>query len=695
MFYGIVWREFAYGVVMRGQAAMSAKGLISMNGIDDIVRKRSILLTARLRFSPQIQPIKETALDKMIEQILSVTESERGLSLQEIQRVISSETGGYAIASSDLENSINRLAEKERIIPEQAERLELYRLSEEARRELAHIQEQVERRFNSVVTKLFKNAEEGSSAYATPLLEFLCIIFSQLGDEYVRVIKGEIKGDEFLSRPSIFSAFERIRKDFDSIDHSLFENAITFFFRDSNPDFDAIKWNMAQNYFVAKVLGLDPSGLLLSEEVFGNAAFYLDTNIIISALEPKDQYHGSFLALSKACKRLGIKLKVCQISLDELHYWLTYQRDLIEKAIDQIPKETAPKIRSVFYQIYSEKESTGETVDIDELFRNFDSPSKDLQALFEIELEDDIWFDEVHDRPETVQFAEVLRSRYKSMRRLRKSRGAALHDSMLLFWLQKLRKETDTNIWLITADTSLPGCVPQARDPRSGSLAITSDAVLQWISPIALPEGEEDEFPAIFAEMIRLRFLPPDRIFDLEDFLVFHELQMSCRELPAQDVEGCIRHVKANAPMLDPSDPGDRERLAYETAKFFAAPGRKYAQELERLEKDVEERDRRIEELERRSSQYEARAQKEFLKRSAQLRMGFTIFVFLMLEGLVVFLARQYGEGPNLFQKVLNSWPFFGVVVPAAATLMGWFLVGKERLKALGWPFTKVFKHEQ
>jgi hypothetical protein len=64
-----------------------------------------------------------------------------------------------------------------------------------------------------------------------------------------------------------------------------------------------------------------------------------------------------------------------------------------------------------------------------------------------------------------------------------------------------------------------------------------------------------------------------------------------------------------------------------------------------------------------------------------------------LLEGLAIFLASQYGEGPNLFQKVSNSWHFLvgGTVL---TIVMGWFIVGKRRLEALSWPFTKIFKHE-
>ncbi len=673
-----------------------------------------------MRFSPQIQPVKESALEKIIEQILFAIDTEGGISLQEIQDIFASETGGYAISSHEIEDSLQRLVKKQRVVPEQRGRHKLYKLSEEVRRELEEIQRHAEERFDSVVNRLFKNAKEGSSVYNRPFLKFLCIIFSKLGEECVRIIKGDIKEDDFLSFPFVSSALKEVEKSFNSIDHSLFQKAVISFFQDSDPEYDTIKWNMAQSYYIAKALGLDPSGVLLSKEVFGHAIFYLDTNIIIEALEPKDRHHKSFLAFNKTCKQLGIALKVCQISQNELQNWLTYQRDLMEKVTDQIPDEMASKMRSIFYEIYCEKKMSGETVNIDELFTSFDSPMDDLKTLFEVQLEDDIWFDEAKDSPQTIKFAETLRSKYSAMRKRPKGHGAALHDAVLLLWLQKLRGENGGNIWLVTMDKSLPGSMPS--NTSSQSLAITLDALLQWISPIAVPEGEEDGFTAIFAEMIKYRLLPQERIFDLEDFLIFHEMHMSCKELPAEDVEECIRYIKVNAPMLDPSDPTDREKLAYEVSRVFADPGRKYKQEIARLEsentkikqeyekklgeaskgveelkkqyeKDLKERDRGIEELKNKFLEYEERTQKESLKRSAWLRVGFTTIIFLLLEGLAILLASEYGEGPNLFQKVSNSWHFL-VVGTVLTIVMGWFIVGKRRLEALGWPFTKIFKHE-
>jgi hypothetical protein len=115
--------------------------------------------------------------------------------------------------------------------------------------------------------------------------------------------------------------------------------------------------------------------------------------------------------------------------------------------------------------------------------------------------------------------------------------------------------------WVVTTDGLLPGATPQCSDATT--LAIGLEALLQWFSPLLLPETTNGEFPAAFAEMIRRRLLPQERFFEPEDFLIFHVLNMACKDLPADDVEQCVRYIKTNAAHLDPSVPADREKLAY------------------------------------------------------------------------------------------------------------------------------------
>lgn len=681
-----------------------------MNQFDEIARKRAILATARIRFSPEIQPVKENAINKITEQILYESSNEDGLIVGEIQDIFESQSGGCALNPSDMRRSLKELIANKRIVLTPKRDQERYNLSIETRSEIAKIQEQSEARFDSIINRLFKNAPKGSSAYKDPFLLYLSIIFSELGEENARMLTGDLKPDS-LTSSVVYSALEDVKRKYANIDHTLFESAVTSFFRDSDPEYDSLKWNMAQNYYITKLLGFDSSGSLLSKEVFDNAVLYIDTNTIVPALEPRERHHKSFSLFANACKHLNVPIKVCQISLDELSDWITYQRQLIEDVIDHIPTETEKKVRSPFHQKYCEMKDSGGVVTFDEVFECFNNAIENLSSYYNVELEDDIWFDEMKEDENTKSFASFLKSKFYKSRKVYKKFNAAIHDALLLLWIDKLKNETDQNVWLVTMDTYLPGSVPQSSNFKS--LAITLDAVLHWILPVAGSDLDENGSSTAFAEMIKYRILPQDKFFDLEDFRIFNKMSMSCKNFPAEDVEDCIRYIKVHAPTLDMSIPYDRERISYEVTKFLVSPDRKYKQDISRLEVEKEkisqksekekqelvktyeeEKEKMLKSYKGLSDQFKQH-EKDFskfkLKHSARIRLCITLFVFFLLQGIILYLASQFAQGQNLYQKVLVSWPFFSVPF-GIAIILGWFFIGKERLNALGWPFTKLFK---
>jgi hypothetical protein len=377
---------------------------------------------------------------------------------------------------------------------------------------------------------------------------------------------------------------------------------------------------------------------------------------------------------------LGIELKICQVSLDELDCVIEFQRELLKKVGNQISDELATNINSVFYKIYSGQKKSKETFDLDNVFINFNSPKDDLKDKFNVELEDDQWFYEAKKSSKVISFAKDLKIRHSKMKGKQWKRdNAAIHDAILLFWLQELRRENN-NIWLITLDSSLPGAIPVTQNENSRSLAITLDLVLQWISPIVAQEGREIDFSETYGKIMRSRFLPQENIFDLQDFLIFHQVGIDCKELPSEDVEKSIRYIKNELPTLDPSKPVDREKLGYELRKYFVSPDRKYKQQLEKLEKENETLKSQIANI---------IAYKQ--KISTWGRITLTLFLFFIIEGIIVYCTSVYGQGENLFQKLLNSW-YFLAIGPVITIILGWFIVGKERLIKFGFPFTKIFK---
>lgn len=651
--------------------------------------KRQLLADFRIRFAPETQESREKLIDSFVEHSLYTPERGEGSATNDIQdnlhTILKVNIGIHEISSS-----LERLIANEKVEPyeETIEGIKvkggkrrLYRLLSTSSKDIEKLERESTNRFNSVCRRLFKETGQEWKAYSEPFFKFLASIFSRLAGENYRMIRGELPSYELTSTVAFKSALKSVKKDLKSLDTQLFENAIENFFRSPDPEYASIKWNMAQNYYALRVIGLADHSLLLSRESFTNAEFYLDTNVVISALEPREAYHKAFISLCNVCENLGVRVKVCKETLEELDRVVKRNRETIENVIDQIPEETKYKVSSDFFEAYVEKTKTGEPVNIDAIFENFMSVEDKLRDRFKVTLEDNQWFEQVREEKEIQDFAKDVANRYIKMASHGKGELAAKHDAMCLLWVERLRKRTknDQNIWFVTRDHTLPGCLPP--NCAYDSLAITLDALIQWLSPMDV-ETNSEELALAYSEVICSRVLPRERLFDLDDFVIFHELEMTCKALPPEDVEGCIRYLKQSVPLLNPTIPADREKLARRIAIYFADPSRKYKEDKERYEAEISSLRSAIE-----------RETRISLKRDAWLKLTHIGIGLIFVEAIVCLIIALYGRGDNAFQRIISSWSFL-TISPVACIPIGWFYLGKQKIKALGWPMTKIFKEE-
>ena len=176
---------------------------IEMVKADDVLDKRHFLSHVRLRFSPEVQEAKETAVDSIIEHIIFACDPDKWLTGAEIgnrmRKIL-----GINVAEHHLLVSLERLVGEGRIesTPEslpgvrlKGPKKVLYSLSSEAKKKLDDQERQARQRFESACRALFGESKAGWSAYAEPFLKFLSIVFSRLADENARMIRGEMSQD--------------------------------------------------------------------------------------------------------------------------------------------------------------------------------------------------------------------------------------------------------------------------------------------------------------------------------------------------------------------------------------------------------------------------------------------------------------------------------------------------------------------
>lgn len=667
-----------------------------MSKTDDKAIKRLLLAAVRTRFSPQIQKLKEDAMDGIVERILLTVAKGKYCRAKLVQEIFSG-TAGFHVPFNDIESSLQRLFGQSRIemAPKEvsAEKIEvkgkqrgLYRLNDAVRAEIEGDEKTAIRRFNAVVERVFQDSERDSALYGEPFLKFLSAVFFRLASESVRSLLGESGEEGVVSSPIFKSALESVSKELGVLNDEVFVNGIINFFRNNDPEYAAIKWNLAQSYHSLRAIGLHEGGLILGGELFKNAEFYLDTNVVITALSLEDEHHAGFVALCKACRKLGLQIKVLEITLEELKRTVDAQIAMLQRVINQIPEETLVKVYSGFLGIYQKKMKNGEEIDFSEIFSSFYSAREVLREQFQIPVEENEWFDEESKTEKTVAFAEIVKRRFADMSIRDKNENACTHDSLSIRWIERCRAELgNNNAWFLTRDHTLPGCVPEGCDKES--LSIHLDAVLQWLAPIAVGAADDVDLELAYSKMLASRILPKEQIYTLEDFLIFDELNMTCKELPSEDVEGCIQNIKKKAPLLNPERPADRERLAHAVSAYFADPSRKY--KLDNVKHETELSELRGE-LEKVRSDLDEEKEKSS-KREAWLRVSVVGIVLVVAEAITIILTLFLGVGENAFQKIVWARPIIAAVAVVCIGVGG-LLIGKRRIRELGWPFTKIFK---
>ena len=82
------------------------------------------------------------------------------------------------------------------------------------------------------------------------------------------------------------------------------------------------------------------------------------------------------------------------------------------------------------------------------------------------------------------------------------------------------------------------------------------------------------------------------------------------------------------------------------------------------------------------------------LKRSLLLRFVVIALVLLLAECGIGWLAARYGEGENVFQRIVAAWAVLSAV-PAVVLLCGWLWLGSDRIARAGWRVRKMFGHSE
>lgn len=547
----------------------------------DGVTNRAILLGARIRFSPTGASIREKAIVRIIEQNLACLDKGLGLTAEELCEIVCFAGHRTILRDADVREGIRLLKDNGRIGESPVDGRPVYSLSKIASDEIRDLETECRRRDYGTLRYLFGNSQGNAQDYALAFFDLLSFIFSRVTDIYIQSITMGGRTESFINDRVLEAAINQAVEHQPVPDRKAFSYGAKLFFRESKPEFDQLKWNMAQNYYVAKALGSDKSADLLSVEVLKGAFLYCDTNVLIAALVPKCRHHNSFRELLKSCSTIGMKPCTAFITVRELQAVITAHGDLLRKVADKIPDATKLKVRSFLYESFLAEKELDPNLSVDLFLSRFNLTVKQVEKDLSITVIDDKIFEAIAKDSETIRLGHELATEYESIRRKKKSEKVAAHDAELIIYV---RKENDASrkSWIVTLDTTLAAW--RAKRDNETCRLITLDALLQWLTPVAAGTSDEDLLAEIFSESLRYQILPRDVFFDLRDFQVFADMEIETAQLPAEDVEACIRDIHKNCINLDPSQSADREKIGRVIQRYFADPGTKFKRRIDELQ---------------------------------------------------------------------------------------------------------------
>jgi hypothetical protein len=370
--------------------------------------ERDILRSARFQHSSLTQSVKQDAIERIIEQCLGL--STDPMSIEDMVNASSLEINGgiQILRTLETKDAVDRLRKTGRLSVSRTSG-EKYTLTKKARHEFHNAKIESERRARKITNRLFRNRVTDPDSMTAPFFEMLGKVFSQLSGTYINILRGQESKSVLLSAKELSTAADEVVNKYSISEERYFRRAIEEFFEQSDPDFDTVKWNLAQNYYISLALGLDPSGSLLSKELFDAGYIYLDTNVIIHGVEPLASHNASFRALVRMCKRMSVTLCVWSETLNELSRVVDHYMKVVPVAALKVPDKTIPKVGNIFYRLYNNALKKESNPALFALYASFINARAILEDEYEVSIDTDDWFDRMKkDKAVLTSISTVL-----------------------------------------------------------------------------------------------------------------------------------------------------------------------------------------------------------------------------------------------------------------------------------------------
>jgi hypothetical protein len=661
--------------------------------------RRSILLAVRKRFSPEFNVPRDRAVESLALNSLFLGNVDEWFGSEDIVEVLR-QLDVPTLHIADIEEALTKLAAAGKLERDQKARGFRYRITEPIRNEILADLNESSRLQTRILRKLYAPVlGVGDGNALAPFFSSVVVqVFSELGAQWTSYLLGApLK--EFLNLARVEEIIESKLKRFgiNSAHKSLIKRRTIKFFHENDPDYSQFKFLIGQTLYVAELLGMDGKDFL-AEETFRGGRLYLDSSVVICALLSESRHHGVFHELRKICQALDTQLCVSRLTVDEVRAVAAEQERIAPEIYDRVSPSLATRIKSDFFNTYTAMKESNPEIEFASLFGPFNRLTETLQSLG-IEVVDDSALVDLEEREDLTKIKESVQAASLELRKRPKFANALRHDAVMFRFL-RMEKTAHPKVWLVTKDVSLPRAWTLIEPNGLNVSCFLLDGLLQSISPFMLRDEASDSFVETFSQSVAMQLLPHSRVFDIEDFLLFRDLEIDCKEMDEAHVQEGLLRVKHYVLKGAAYRRKDLEAAAYELQRFFARrkehlgawvadreklenmiaklndttlrAAEAHEQRLAAIQKSKDELisnihsdyGAQINSLEQAINDAKLSEIRKSKKRHALvmfMRVTGSVLIVVALLSLVTILAVRYGDGHSTWQRIQSFGWFYSV----------------------------------
>lgn len=637
-----------------------------------IEEKRELLRLSRIRLDIDTKHPREKATDSIVERGIFGCSTDKSCSEEEINNAIATLGLMNGLRRNELKASLNRLCQDHRIQSVDGK----YILNKERVDNLELEIKEANRRFETIINRVYHSIIDKRNRLILTkfFLEFVSMVFAKFGEQWIKSLCNQAEPKDFMKEGNIEAIFTNLAKKhtLPKSDRENIKRLSLKFFIENDPDYGYLKFNLAQSFYIIKILGIDIPIDLFSQEIFSNSIIFLDTNIIFASLLPVSKYNITFKELLRICKKINIELNVSTMTKNEVDRVVFHFENEAINLFDEIPEKIAPKVRGTFFEEYIEEKKRNPEFRVSDLFKPFHELKETLKNTFSIELIDGADFDKLEqDAEKDSKLQNIFNSKSLEIRKRSKGKDSLVHDISHYLLIEKMRLKDVKKSWFLTIDTSLPHVAALLQKDGNTPFCFTLDVLMQCFSPFITTEQEVHDFSEVFSKLIANQLFPSSKLFDVRDFIFFNDIGVKMSELSDDDIEEALGHIKSHVLRGRVYSHADFDKVAYEVKKLFSGRTdkdeslRKQIDKISEMEKkykiELSIKDEEIMRVKGEKEKIEEGIKVGKLKRTWYIKKVCFIVTALSVLFILIYLASIFAEGSNLLQKIINFWQYFGL----------------------------------